>query len=115
MRGCKRAFNPIGARSLLIGIGRDDWFRSPSLRTGLADFPHPALRFGGSPPRGLTLQRVGRSEREQPLRGKESIRPELIVTLPSTTTALSPFATRPLKPAMSFLRETETEVAAAAL
>jgi hypothetical protein len=28
-----------------IGVGRDDWFRSPSLRTGQADFPHPALQL----------------------------------------------------------------------
>jgi hypothetical protein len=28
-----------------IGVGRDDWFRSPSLRTGLAILPHPALQL----------------------------------------------------------------------
>ncbi len=28
-----------------IGVGRDDWFRSPSLRTGQAVLPHPALQL----------------------------------------------------------------------
>jgi len=28
-----------------IGVGRSDWFRSPSLRTGLAVLPHPALQL----------------------------------------------------------------------
>jgi hypothetical protein len=31
--------------SFLIGVGRDDWFRSPSLRTGHAGLPHPALQL----------------------------------------------------------------------
>lgn len=28
-----------------IGVGRHDWFRSPSLRTGQAILPHPALQL----------------------------------------------------------------------
>src|SRR5688572_12296212 len=35
---------------------------------------------------------MGMCKREQPLRCKESIRPQLIVTFPSTTTAVSTFA-----------------------
>jgi hypothetical protein len=34
-----------------IGVRGDDWFRSPSLRTGRADLPHPALRLVVHPER----------------------------------------------------------------
>ena len=47
---------------------------SPSLRTGQADFPHPALQSVVLPTRGLTRQGRGRSQREQPLLSEESVR-----------------------------------------
>jgi len=37
-----------------IGVGRTEWPRPPSLRTGLADLPHPALQLVVLPQRGLT-------------------------------------------------------------
>ncbi len=41
----QRLFKRLAER-MEIGVGRGDWFRSPSLRTGLADLPHPALQLG---------------------------------------------------------------------
>ena len=45
-------FRSYGARKFFrvvvmykIGVGRHDWFRSPSLRTGRAILPHPALQL----------------------------------------------------------------------
>jgi hypothetical protein len=58
-------------QSALIGVGRAK--RSPSLRTGRADLPHPALQSVVLPPRGLTGQRMGSRQGEQAQRGKESI------------------------------------------
>src|SRR5947207_660543 len=49
-----------------IGVGRPAFgFRPPSLRTGRADFPHPALRLVGSLQR-LTRCCPGCGHREQP-------------------------------------------------
>jgi hypothetical protein len=42
-----------------IGVGRDGLFVSPSLRTGLADLPHPALQLMVLPQRGLTSHFMG--------------------------------------------------------
>jgi hypothetical protein len=42
-----------------IGVGRDGLFVSPSLRTGLADLPHPALQLMVLPQRGLTSNFMG--------------------------------------------------------
>ena len=57
----------LGMRSLmeelrqsnLIGVGRNGLFVSPSLRTGLADLPHPALQLMVLPQRGLTSHFMG--------------------------------------------------------
>src|SRR5437667_10138672 len=53
--------------------------RHPSLRTGRADFPHPALQLVISP---LRLARLGAGcgHREQPAFGEVGIRPELVVS-----------------------------------
>jgi len=48
---------------------------SPSLRTGQADFPHPALQLVVLPPRGLTRQRASVLQRKQPVLGEEGLRP----------------------------------------
>jgi hypothetical protein len=42
-----------------IGVGRNGLFVSPSLRTGLADLPHPALQLMVLPQRGLTSHFMG--------------------------------------------------------
>ena len=42
-----------------IGVGRNGLFVSPSLRTGLADLPHPALQLMVLPKRGLTSHFMG--------------------------------------------------------
>src|SRR5438445_8749284 len=52
--------------------------RHPSLRTGLADFPHPALQLVISPLR-LARLRAGYGHREQPVFGEVGIGPELVV------------------------------------
>ena len=44
---------------LKIGVGRNGLFVSPSLRTGLADLPHPALQLMVLPQRGLTSHFMG--------------------------------------------------------
>src|SRR5215468_1966904 len=61
-----------------IGVGSIDWLRSPSLRTGRADLPHPALQLVVLPARGLTGQTMGVRQRVQPPFGKERIRPALM-------------------------------------
>src|SRR6266404_91507 len=40
-----RGYNESCPTLSQIGVGRDDWIRSPSLRTGQADLPHPALQL----------------------------------------------------------------------
>src|SRR5437867_11095073 len=72
--------------SFSIGVGRGDWIRSslPPNRTG--GFPASGSPVSGSPPRGLTQRRLGLCKREQPLRGKESIGPALMIA-PSAPTA----------------------------
>src|SRR3954462_7543872 len=56
----------------------------PSLRTGLADLPHPALRLVVLPPRGLTELGVGCGKGKQPLLSKEGIRPAVVVQTPGS-------------------------------
>jgi hypothetical protein len=41
----KDAFSPVGTGLLFSYRGRDKGALCPSLRTGLADFPHPALQL----------------------------------------------------------------------
>src|SRR3989442_2647477 len=57
------------------------FLRHPSLRTGRADFPHPALQLVISP---LRLARFGTGcgHREQPVFSEVSIGPELVVSPP---------------------------------
>src|SRR5207245_125860 len=64
-----------GRESRLLG--------SPSLRTGRADLPHPALRSVVLPPRGLTGQSMGITQGEEPQLGKESVGPTLMVESPT--------------------------------
>src|SRR5437870_12568754 len=59
-------------------------FPLPPNRTGGS--PASGSPVGGSPPRGLTQRRLGLCKREQPLRGKESIGPALMIA-PSAPTA----------------------------
>src|SRR5882672_1293209 len=52
---------------------------SPSLRTGLADFPHPALQLVVLPPRGLAGQGMSFLQAKEPMLGKEGIGPALMI------------------------------------
>src|SRR5579862_1562514 len=62
--------------------GRDEGITPrPSLRTGLADFPHPALQLASdSFTEGVTVRNVGMFQAEQPLRFKVSIWPSVVIT-----------------------------------
>src|SRR5215471_9201253 len=62
-----------------IGVGSIDWLRSPSLRTGRADLPHPALQSVVLPARGLAGHDVGLLQAKQPKRGKVGIGPARLV------------------------------------
>src|ERR1700722_5622986 len=78
------------AGGILIGVGRacDRACDSPSLRTGRADLPHPALQLVVLPLRGLTCLLMGCRQREQPLLQKESVGPAVMIG-PSATAAKS--------------------------
>src|SRR5271166_6653026 len=72
--------DPAARRFVLavaIGVGRG--MASPSLRTGLADLPHPALQSVVSPRRGLADRITGVLQAEQPMFGKEGIRPPCLI------------------------------------
>ena len=76
-------FGPNTARTIVraatIGVGRTDVFAPPSLRTGQAGFPHPALQSVVLPSRGLTHRGMGCNQGEQPTLGEEGIGPALMV------------------------------------
>src|SRR5437762_4267263 len=61
----------------------------PPNRTG--SFPASGSPVDGSPRRGLTQLRLGLCKREQPLRGKESIGPALVIAPPAPTTPFLAF------------------------
>jgi hypothetical protein len=65
-----------------------------SLRTGQADFPHPALQLMVLPLRGLTGQGMGCRQVEQPALGKVGVGPAVVVL--SASISLRPFAPRAL-------------------
>src|SRR5262249_44160604 len=62
-----------------IGVGRIDWLRYPSLRTGRADLPHSALQSVVLPARGLTDRGMGLLQAKQPKCGKVGIGPARLV------------------------------------
>src|SRR6266404_5331165 len=62
----------------------------PPNRTG--SFPASGSPVDGSPRRGLTQLRLGLCKREQPLRGKESIGPALMIAPPAPSTPFLSFA-----------------------
>src|ERR1700744_4838809 len=64
---------------VVIGVGRSGCPASPSLRTGLADLPHPALRLVVSPARGLADRLIGFLQTEQPTLGKEAVGPARLI------------------------------------
>src|SRR5205085_8350334 len=68
-----------------IGVGSDDWFRTPSLRTGQADLPHPALQLVVLPSLGLTSLGIGGDKGEQPMFGKECIGPAIMIVSSSSS------------------------------
>lgn len=75
-----------GRRLNVSDRGREtDWFRPPSLRTGLADFPHPALQLMVLPQRGLNELRSGIPQIEQPEFSEEMIWPFLMVNTTAST------------------------------
>src|SRR5437870_8510867 len=85
------SLSPQSGRPKNIGVGRGDWLRSslPPNRTGGS--PASGSPVSGSPPRGLTQLRLGLCKREQPLRGKESIGPALMIAPPAPTTPFLAF------------------------
>lgn len=72
--------------------------RLPSLRTGRADFPQPALPLIVLPQRGLTRLRNGTCQGQGPVLGKERIWPALLVTPTSPTGLARPVAEDPPQP-----------------
>src|ERR1700730_17782360 len=54
-------------------------FDPPSLRTGRADLPHPALQSMVLPTRGLARLLIGTLQAEEPMFGKEGIGPRDVV------------------------------------
>ncbi len=84
---------------LPIGVGTTGCLPGrSSLRTVRAVFPHTALRSVVLPPRGLTSRCMGCNYGEQPLLGKEGIRPALMVLAPAATTTLGTAAKDAAKP-----------------
>src|SRR6201997_403562 len=69
----------LATRKVVIGVGRSGCPASPSLRTGLADLPHPALRLVVSPARGLADRLIGFLQTEQPTLGKEAVGPARLI------------------------------------
>ena len=67
-------------------------FSSPSLRTGRADLPHPALRLMVHLRGGLTNLRMGNCQRVQTMRGKESIRPAMMIEPAAASAATTTMA-----------------------
>src|SRR5271157_3009886 len=67
-------------------------FESPSLRTGQADLPHPALQSVVLPPRGLTGGGMGRHQREQPALRKVGFGPALMIRSASRSLSAPPAA-----------------------
>jgi hypothetical protein len=61
-----------------VDRGREN-LSSPSLRTGRADFPHPALQLVGHLTKGLTDGSMGCAQREQPKFRKEGMSPAGVV------------------------------------
>src|SRR3954465_13734060 len=78
--------------SLEIGVGRASCPGPPSLRTGLADLPHPALQSVVLPARGLMGLSIGREVGEQPVLSKEGIGPEMMVYTPTSSSLTLPVA-----------------------
>src|SRR6202012_3559564 len=64
----------------------------PSLRTGRADLPHPALQSVVLPARGLTGLSVGCDEGEQPKLSKEGVGPAVMIPAQSPAFATLPTA-----------------------
>src|SRR5947207_15677840 len=67
-------------------------FSSPSLRTGRADLPHPALRLMVDLRRGGSANlRMGDCQGEQAMLGKESVGPAIMIeTTTSSATMMAP-------------------------
>src|SRR5882724_953413 len=76
----------------MIGVGRGDWFRSPSRRTGRAGLPHPALRSMVLPATGLTGLGMGVTQAVKPLLGKVGIGPPDVVAAAREARAAVAFA-----------------------
>src|SRR5882724_2422162 len=76
----------------MIGVGRVDWFRSPSRRTGRAGLPHPALRSMVLPATGLTGLGMGVTQAVKPLLGKVGIGPPDVVAAAREARAAVAFA-----------------------
>src|SRR5262245_5787951 len=67
-------------------------FSSPSLRTGRADLPHPALQLMVHLRGGLTNLRMGNCQRVQAMRGKESFRPAIMIETAAAASATTTMA-----------------------
>src|SRR5438876_9775464 len=73
MKSVKQTAEIDAKRGRTIGVGRGDWFRSPSLQTGQADLPHPAFQLVVLPGLGLTSRDMGGDKGKQPTLDKEGI------------------------------------------
>src|SRR5947209_15606976 len=71
----------------LLDRGRESRNGSPSLRTGRAGLPHPALQLVVLPQRGLTGLYMGCHQTHQPLLGEKGIGPAMMVGSSATAFA----------------------------
>src|SRR6266481_5572402 len=74
--------NSAGGAPRSFDRGRERLLASPSLRTGRADLPHPALQLVVLPTRGLTGQGMGSLQAVEPVLGKEGVGPALTIRSP---------------------------------
>ena len=98
LRRAARIFagDPVGSHSLhhrlIIGGRNGDTTPRPSLRTGLADFPHPALQLAlGSFSETGCFQSLGRFKAEEPKLGKVAVVPALVIFPTSASTPFPAF------------------------
>ena len=72
--------------------------RHPSLRTGLADFPHPALQLEVLPCNGLACFHIGIVQTEVPMFQKEGVRPSVMISPTPAPSQMGTFAQDGSKP-----------------
>src|SRR6516164_8429792 len=92
-------FARTARRKRALDRGRESGIgRAPSLRTGQAVLPHPALQWVVLPPRGLTGQGMSLSSGEETLLGQESMGPALMIRTPTASFPLAAEAQQATQP-----------------